>query len=422
MRLPITTTALLALLAACGTSTTGAGRGRPAAPPPPPSPLDLPLGDPARRERRAPLTLDAITDTRTGELLGPAEIAARLALTRILFVGESHSDPAAHEAERRIVAALLATGRPVLVGLEMLPSSVQSALDDFTAGRTDEAAFLRAAAWYKHWGFNWGYYREIFLLARQHRAPLVGLNLPREIVSAVRMKGLAGLTAAESAQLPPRVDTSSAEHRRLFDAFFAAAGAHHGGHGALDPETATRFFEAQCTWDAAMGHAAVKALERHGDPDAILVVLIGSGHVAYGLGIARQAALWSSAPMASLVPVSVVDEAGAAPVVRASYADFLWGTPPEGPPPYPRLGVTLGDGEAGPVISSLLPDGPAAAAGVKTGDRVVAVDGATIGSRDDLLLRLGEARWGDVLRLELQRGAGRVSLRVPLRRSSIPRR
>ena len=40
--------------------------------------LDLPLGDPARRERTAPVLLDGITATATGDLLTPAELAARL--------------------------------------------------------------------------------------------------------------------------------------------------------------------------------------------------------------------------------------------------------------------------------------------------------------------------------------------------------
>ena len=39
-----------------------------------------------------------------------------------------------------------------------------------------------------------------------------------------------------------------------------------------------------------MAWNAVKALERLGDdPNAAVVVLVGSGHVAYGLGIERQA-------------------------------------------------------------------------------------------------------------------------------------
>ena len=50
-------------------------------------------------------------------------------------------------------------------------------------------------------------------------------------------------------------------------------------------------FRAQCTWDAAMGWNALQALKKHGGEKAIMVVLIGSGHVAYGLGAERQVKL-----------------------------------------------------------------------------------------------------------------------------------
>jgi hypothetical protein len=40
--------------------------------------LRLPIGDPARRDREAPVVLDAITDTASGALLTPAELPKRL--------------------------------------------------------------------------------------------------------------------------------------------------------------------------------------------------------------------------------------------------------------------------------------------------------------------------------------------------------
>jgi len=41
------------------------------------------IGDPTRQDKKAELVLDAITDTRTGDLLGPAETAERLADKRL---------------------------------------------------------------------------------------------------------------------------------------------------------------------------------------------------------------------------------------------------------------------------------------------------------------------------------------------------
>ena len=47
--------------------------------------FDLEIGDPKRKGRQVAVVLDGITDTATGELLTPQELAERLADTRILF-------------------------------------------------------------------------------------------------------------------------------------------------------------------------------------------------------------------------------------------------------------------------------------------------------------------------------------------------
>src|SRR5262249_14377595 len=61
--------------------------------------LRLPIGDPARKDKTAPLVLDAITETATGSALKPSELPARVASVRILFVGEGHVSPESHAVE-----------------------------------------------------------------------------------------------------------------------------------------------------------------------------------------------------------------------------------------------------------------------------------------------------------------------------------
>ena len=94
----------------------------------------------------------------------------------------------------------------------------------------------------------------------------------------------------EAARVPQQIDTDNEEHFRLFKAFFA--GGEDQFHASMSEEQWRAMFGAQCAWDATMAHNSVKALERHRGESSILVVLVGSGHVAYGLGIQRQAAQW----------------------------------------------------------------------------------------------------------------------------------
>jgi uncharacterized iron-regulated protein len=377
--------------------------------------LHLPIGDPARRDRDAPVVLDAITDTESGRLLAPSELPGRLADFRLVLVGEEHTQLDTHVVERRVVEELDRAGRRVAIGLEMFPYTQEAALDDWTAGRLSEEEFLRASGWYRHWGYNWGYYRDLFLYARDHRLRMFPVNAPREVVTAVRKKGFEGLTAEEASHVPRQIDAKSADHMRLFRASFTDATFHAG----MSDEQWQAMLSAQCTWDATMAHHALAALSKDPDPKAIVVVLAGSGHVQYGMGIERQARQWFTGRIASVLPVPVADEKGeAVKSVRASYANFVWGVPPEREPEFPDLGVATrpAEGQAGLEVLHVEEDSPGSRAGIAAGDRLVSLDGAPLTDREGLARALGARRWGDSVTLSIVRGKETLSLAVPLRR------
>jgi uncharacterized iron-regulated protein len=381
--------------------------------------LHLAVGDSARKGREAPVVLDAVTDTRTGDLLTPAELAAKLADARLVLVGESHTDIDFHRAQLRVIEALQKAGRPVLIGLEMYPYTEQPYLDQWTQGLLTEEGFVQLSHWYKNWGYHWGYYRDIFLFARDHGLPMFAVNAPRDVVTAVRQKGFESLTPEQAAHLPRHVDTSSAEHRTLFRAYFGEDDPLHGG---MTPEQVEGMFAAQTTWDAAMAHNALRALAEHGGPGSVMVVLAGTGHVVYGLGIQRQAvAQGFTGRIATVVPVAVQDEDGAPiAVVQASYADFLWGLPPAADPLYPSLGLSLasGEGEAGRKVIFVAKDSAAAGAGFQVGDLLLSMDGAPLSDKESLNRALAGKRWGDAATFAARRGDQNVDLRAVFRREA----
>jgi len=379
--------------------------------------LHLAVGDPARKDKEAPVVLDGITDTRTGEVIAPAELPKRLTGVRLVLVGESHTDMDYHRCELRVVQELVRAGRPVVLGLEMYPYTAQRFLDDWVDGKLTEEAFLQASRWYENWGYNWLYYRDIFLFARDRKLRIFAVNAPRDVVTAVRKKGFKNLTPEEAAHIPSDIDTSSADHRTLFKSFFEGGG--DSLHSSMTDAQVDSMIAAQSTWDATMAFNSVKALKEHGGPDTVMVVLVGSGHVVYGLGIQRQAARHFDGKVATVVPVNVRDDEGHdVKTVQASYADFVWGLPAQTDAIYPSLGLSSSpvEGEKALKVILVSEKTPAEKAGVQVGDVIVSFDGAPVPDKETLNRLVAAKRWGDVVVLAVKRGTETKALRVTLRR------
>lgn len=385
--------------------------------------LHLAIGDPARKDREAKLVLDGVTDTKTGDLITPDELAARLSGTRLLLLGEEHTNMEFHRVQLRVLQALVASGRRVMIGLEMYPYTEQRFLDQWREGPLTEDGFVKTSKWYENWGYHWNYYRDIFLLARANKIPMYAVNTPREVVAAVRKKGLSNLdnlTPEEAAHIPRNIDIDSADHMTFFKTTFEEESGpiHNAGMGE---EMWKNMLSAQATWDATMGYNAVQALKQANDPKAIMVVLVGSGHVAYGLGIERQAKKWFDGAVSSVIPVSIGSGSrGLVTSTRASYANFIWGVPPEFDSTYPMLGTSsaVGQGDTARRVIMVQKGSPAELGGIKVGDVLVSLDGHSLADREAFNLLMAEKRWGDSVTFVVKRGTDDVTLTVPLRRTA----
>ncbi len=378
----------------------------------------LEIGDPERNTIERDLVIDGIVDTRTGDLLSPTELATRLTDVRIVFMGESHTDMEFHNAQLRVIEELVAAGRWVLIGLEMYPSKEQQHLDRWVTGQYSEEGFLELSRWYKNWGYHWNYYRDIFLYARDYKLPMVALNTPREVISAVRKKGFKDLTEEEAAQVPTEIDFDNADHKLAFRTIFDDSD--DGFHMQLSDEMLDSFFQAQCTWDATFAHNSLKAMRPFmDDPNVVLVVLVGSGHLVYDLGFQRQLAQWSDMKVASVIPMPIENYDGERiDSVRASYADFLWGLPPETDPLYPMFGASTRapEGTDRRSVIDVQEDSVAEAAGLEVGDVLLAMNGKDLPNREALAKGMSEMRWGDKAVFTVQRGEEKVDLVFEFRR------
>lgn len=220
-------------------------------------------------------------------------------------LGESHSNPHDHWVQLTVVDKLAERGhqkgRVMALGMEMFQRPFQGVLDDFAAGRIDEAALLSRTGWDGRWGFDFSLYRPMVEVAVARGMALLALNMASELHQRVVEDGVDALAAADRARVP-ELDLEDADHRAWFDDAMRAAdqahGAAHGhghGHGHDDDGgddddddgggTGKDYYLAQVLWDETMADTAARWLA--GGPGRQVVILAGKGH-CHGSAMARR--------------------------------------------------------------------------------------------------------------------------------------
>ena len=220
-------------------------------------------------------------------LLGDA--IADLKKNRIVLVGEHHTTLDHHFGQLNVIQSLKEAGAQVAIGLEMFRSDSQQDLDRWVGGNIGEAEFQEI--YYDNWTYPWSNYRMIFEYAKQEKIPMIGLNVPRDITRQVSREGFNSLSEEQKGKL---ADVSCRVDKEYMDYIKKAFGSH--GHGNIN---FTYFCEAQLVWDSAMAIHTLEYLKKN--PDAVVVLLAGAGHVQKG-AVPRQIGLRSETPHAVILP------------------------------------------------------------------------------------------------------------------------
>jgi len=313
-------------------------------------------------------------------------LAAQLATKRVVFVGETHDRYDHHLNQLEIIRRLLQLDPSLAIGVEYFQQPFQPQVDDYITGRTTEKEFLRATEYYQGWGYDYRLYAPIFRFAREQRIPVRALNVPSDLASTVAKVGIAGLSGEQRAHLPREIGPADEAYKsRLRKAFEQ--------HKSAKPDAFDHFVEAQLVWDEGMAESAAAYLIAN--PGRRIVILAGSGHVAFGNGIPKRLERRTNATYA--IVLSGGDE------VEPHMADYLLLSKEQELPAAGILGISLEKKNGESRIRSLNPNGAGEKAGMKRGDVLLEVDGQTVNKIADLHLALWDKKPGDHVRVTVRR-------------------
>jgi uncharacterized iron-regulated protein len=391
----------------------------------------LPIGDIDKKYKFCAANLDKIFNTNTNSETSFAEMINDLKQKRIVLIGESHTNQLHHDVQFEVIKGLVESGKPVVLALEMFNPSQDKVLEAWSNGQTDPNTFLEQTDFLTTWSHNYRYYKQIFDYCREKHIPIYGANVERKYASKINMGGLGSLTDADI-QILPHIDTSNVEHKFLINVMM-------GGMDASMPKQFDNMYAAQCLWDAAMGEGAIKAAETH--PEATVVVLAGSGHVVYNLGIGRIIKSRSNFPFASVVTVDIPEKTQQSDMVKVkkelendknkdkkiattsphsmemmtssdipfrivvrSYADYLFGKSEMKQDKYPALGLSLKESESREyLIDRVLPETIAYENGLRKGDLIQSVDGQSFNNLFELKRYLHFKNWDEEISFKIKR-------------------
>ncbi|GAB4167558.1 MAG: hypothetical protein Tsb0017_23720 [Geothermobacteraceae bacterium] len=349
----------------------------------------------------------------TGIYLGSEQMLATVTDARIVYVGETHDNPASHRLQVEILRAMADRwpGR-VSLGMEMFTPEQQDVLDAWVAGELDEKDFLRQVRWFQTWSMDFGLYRDLLNLARERKIPVRGLNADKKTVSLVGRTPLEELPPETRKQLPD-MDFNDPYQGALVASIF---GGHSQGKAMLDG-----FRRVQTLWDETMAANVADWLARPENREMRMVVVAGGNHIRNGFGIPRRVfrRLPTSYVLVGSREIEIPEERKdrlmdvSIPTFPMPAFDFVLFTRYEiHDRDKVKLGVMLGEKDGRVTVGKVLPESNAARAGIQEGDVISAIDGHRVEETYDLLYALSRKKVGDSGQLEIRRGEKVLDLEV----------
>lgn len=352
-----------------------------------------------------PLIAGEIFHLPTGYQVAHETVVDHARRAQVIYVGETHDNPAAHRVQEEILQALARSnpGR-VTLAMEMFTPAQQPILDRWSAGDLNEKDFLKQVGWYSTWKMDFAHYRNLLHFCRDQGIRVLALNAEATTRQLLSKTAIADLPAQDREQLP-EMDFDDPHYQAMLDAF-------QDGH-PMGKENSGGFKRVQTLWDETMAANLADYLNPK-EADHQVVVIAGNNHIQFGFGIPRR--LFRRLPASYLlIGTAETEEAKKINLDRIMNVE----TPDHPLLPYhflyvidyeelPQTGVKLGvvispGTNGGVVINKLLPDSAAAAYDLRSGDILLQVDGEILTDPADLTYELAHKQIGDTATFDVLR-------------------
>jgi len=369
-------------------------------------------------------------DPGTGKALDARHLLSRMSKKAVVLLGESHTMNEDHLWQAQTLSGLLAYQPNLAVGFEMFPRSVQTVLNAWAKGSLSEHAFLKNVGWNNVWGYDSDFYMSLFNIVRQNRLPMIAINVERTLVSRVGAEGWAAIPPTEREGVTDPSPAAKAYRQTLAKVYqmerlhsAPAAEKSDPDEGAAEQQSKekvslkavmesdgfSRFVDAQLTWDRAMAEALANA--RTDNPKALVVGVVGRGHIENRYGIPHQLDDLGIKDVAVLLPVEIGD---ACESMSAGVADAIFlvdkKIETEHPPEKPKLGVQIKAVDNGLRVIKVLDDSIAQTATLSVGDIIVKAAGRQLAHVSDLIEIIQRHAPGTWLPLDILRGDQKLEI------------
>ena len=389
-----------------------------------------------------------IVVTKSDTIVNVQSVADELATADVVALGELHQTPPVHRTHHELLAALHRARPNMVIAMEMFERDTQPVLLQYLSGFVDEATFRKQARPWPNYDRD---YRPVIEFAKDNGLVVLAANAPRPLAKQAAKEGVAAVLGN-----PHVARETSAPMDEYWDAFCEAM---EGHEGMLGPDGMQRYYGAQCLKDDTMAETITDYVaERNQAGDRPLVVLIcGRMHSDHGRGTVAR--IRQRMPSLTVRVLSAEIVGGTGPQVYESerdVAEFIVLAPAEAVErAEPRVAAKTatavksgepshasgdGDGDGngddepmanpeglrpalgfmpdysaaddGVLVGDVREGGPAARAGIVSGDFIIALDGVPTPDIETYAEVLDMQVIGRKATVRVRRNTGEVDLEV----------